>query len=141
MTRLRKFFLIPLPEQRLLLKAVFLLVIMRLGLWLLPFPSLMKLVARLSRTRIMALQAAPDLLEKVGWAVRAASRYVPKATCLTQALAAQTMLTSQGFPADLRIGVAKDPDGQFQAHAWIEHGGRVIIGGYELSSYVTFKPL
>ncbi len=138
MAKLRKFLLLSSAEQRLFLKAGLLLVIMRLGLWLLPFPSLMRLVAHLSRPGSKVRPADPVLLEKISWAVKAASPYLPRPTCLTQALTTQTMLKSWGFPADLHIGVAKDENGQFQAHAWIVSGGRVIIGSEEHESYVPF---
>lgn len=143
MAKLRKFFLLPLAEQRLFVEAGFFLVIMRLGLWLLPFQRLMRLEERLSRTRSSVLQADPFLLlpEKIAWAVNVAAPYVPKATCLTQALAVQTMLKSRGFPADLSIGVAKDDNNRFQAHAWIVSDGRVIIGSAGHENFVPFSSL
>lgn len=136
--KLRKFFLLPLAEKRLFMVAGLLLAIMRLGLFLLPFPSLMKYVARLSRTGSLVPQADPCLPEKIAWAVKSAALYVPMATCLTQALVAQTMLKSRRFPADLHIGVAKDGIGRFQAHAWIVSGGQVIIGSEGHEGYVPF---
>ena len=39
------------------------------------------------------------------------SRYLPGATCLTQALAAQALLTQSGFPSQVEIGVAKETTG------------------------------
>ena len=35
------------------------------------------------------------------------------------------------LPACLRIGVVKGAGGQFQAHAWVESDGVVVIGGSE----------
>jgi Transglutaminase-like superfamily len=60
--------------------------------------------------------------------VALASRYVPTATCLAQALAGQTLLAQQGEPAVLRIGVAKNEAGKLEAHAWVESQGRIVIG-------------
>jgi hypothetical protein len=137
MAKLDKFFLMPQAERRLFLKAGFLLVVMRLGLWLLPFLSLMRLAGRLGRTQNVR-QTNPRFSEKIVWAVNAASPYVPGGTCLTRALVAQIMLKNSGFPADLRIGVAKDENGRFQSHAWIVNNGRVIIGGPEHENYVPF---
>lgn len=57
-----------------------------------------------------------------------ASRYVPAASCLTQALAGQVLLNQHDAPALLRIGVAKNEQGTFQAHAWVESQGRILIG-------------
>jgi hypothetical protein len=67
--------------------------------------------------------------EKVVWAVTASSRYVPAATCLTQAFATQVLLSRRGLAARLRIGVVKGKDGRLQAHAWVESNGVVVIGG------------
>lgn len=138
MAKLHKFFHLPPAERRLFLIAGFLQMMMRLGLWLLPFLSLMRVVDRLGRRQNL-LQPDPLLPEKIAWAVNAACPFVPRSTCLTRALVARIMLKRGGFPADLRIGVAKGENGQFQAHAWVESGGSVIIGGTEHENYVLFR--
>jgi len=114
---------------------------MRLALSLLDFSSLMRLLERLHHSRSEVLATDPLLVEKIAWAVQAAARHVPRATCLTQALAAQTWLKRRGFPADLHIGVARDSRKQFQAHAWVVSDGKVIIGGAEHENYVAFDRL
>jgi hypothetical protein len=48
--------------------------------------------------------------------------------CLTQALVAQRLMSQGGYDSVLRLGVAKDGR-ELLAHAWLERGGRVIIGG------------
>ena len=65
--------------------------------------------------------------EQVAWAVLLASRYIPKATCLTQALTARLLLTFCGHMNQLHIGVTRDSD--FKAHAWIECRRGVLVGG------------
>jgi hypothetical protein len=72
-------------------------------------------------------RAAPTATE-LAIAVRRASRLVPGATCLPQALATRAMLTRRGIVSELRIGVARDARGDVQAHAWVEVAGRVVIG-------------
>jgi hypothetical protein len=67
-------------------------------------------------------------VEQLVWAVRIVSRYLPGATCLTQALAAQALLTHSGFPSQVEIGVAKDELGRFHAHAWVVCQGHVVLG-------------
>lgn len=57
-----------------------------------------------------------------------AARVVPRATCLPQALAAESLLTRGGIAADLQIGVMKTPAGKLLAHAWVESDGRIIVG-------------
>ena len=49
-----------------------------------------------------------------------------KATCLERSLALWWLLARHGVATQLRIGVRKTCE-QFEAHAWVEHGG-VAIG-------------
>lgn len=67
------------------------------------------------------------------------SNCVPRATCLTQALAGQALLTHCGYPAIVHVGVtrAEGAGNAFQAHAWLESDGKVVIG----ESEVPYIPL
>jgi len=122
---LRKLAELPGAERWLLAEAALAVVLVRLGLWLLPFRLLRRGIDRLS-TRHASTHFSP---ERIAWAVAVVSSYIPAATCLTQALAAQALLSRRGVSARLRIGVAKDPQGQFVAHAWLEHAGQIVVGG------------
>lgn len=79
--------------------------------------------------------------ERISWAISAAARRVPRASCLTQALAGTLLLAVHGHAATLRVGVAKDPDGRLQAHAWVESEGRTILGDPRTDAYVALPPL
>ncbi len=80
-------------------------------------------------------------VERISWAVRAASRFVPGASnCLVRALATQSLLGRFGYRSDLRIGVRKAADGGLAAHAWLESGGAVVIGEFELDHFVALTP-
>jgi len=69
-------------------------------------------------------------VDSVSWAVTAASRRLPgPPMCLSQALAVQVMLARRGYASRLRVGVTRGGAGQVEAHAWVEHEGRVLIGG------------
>jgi hypothetical protein len=72
-----------------------------------------------------------------------AARIVPGATCLTQAFAAQLLLARAGYRSQMRIGVAKDEQGQFIAHAWLISNDRVVVGGSseDLRRYVSLTDL
>lgn len=107
----------------------------RLRFWVLAFPRQRRLLAQLSQAPSGCRQADTSLPDRVVRAVSVASNYVPKATCLIQALAAQTLLKRGGCSAHLRLGVGRNEKGQFQAHAWLENDGRVIIGDSELECY------
>lgn len=75
--------------------------------------------------------------ERIVWAVAAAGRYIPGGKgCLLQALAARILFASYGFPARLRVGVAKGWEDPFRAHAWMEGAdGELIFPATETSPY------
>ena len=121
-------------QRRLLLTALGSVIAVRLVLWFFPYGT----VRRLTRVPVASTATPPPpvdgrdpIVGAVASAVKSASRYVPRATCLTQALVAERMLARRGRCSTLRIGVARDASGAFEAHAWLEHGDRVIIGGDE----------
>lgn len=139
MGNLRKFLFLRPSERHLLLRSTLLLYAVRLGLWLLPLPGLRRLLARLRLPNPISAEGHSASTEKIAWAVAVASRYVPGATCLTQALAGQVLLTQQGEPALLQIGVAKNDAGKLEAHAWVECRGRIVIGALpEIVRYTPF---
>ncbi|KUP93524.1 lasso peptide biosynthesis B2 protein [Tritonibacter horizontis] len=69
--------------------------------------------------------------------VSRAARYVPKATCMTQALTGQAILSWFGVPTDLIIGAASaatpDVAEATDFHAWLIWQETVILGGEELT--------
>ena len=137
MQLVRRFLGLPAPDRRLLIGALLLLWGVRLGLSTIPFRTLHGLLARVPRARASLRSGKRPPLDRVAWAVRVASRYVPQATCLTQALTAQALLARHGHPGDLRIGLARDQDGRLQGHAWVESRGRVVFSGSEDPSRFT----
>jgi hypothetical protein len=57
-------------------------------------------------------------------AVHTAAVWYPKKTlCLQKASVTTSLLRQHGFPADMKIGVRKQP---FHAHAWVEVDGQVV---------------
>jgi hypothetical protein len=140
MQRIRKFLSLSATDQHLLVTSALLLGAVRLGLWLLPFRTLQRLLADMTRTPTALQMTDQSSIDRVSWAVAAASRHVPAATCLTQALATQVLLGRLGCPATLRIGVARGERGEFQAHAWVEYQGRVVVGGSDAPSRFTPLP-
>jgi hypothetical protein len=65
-------------------------------------------------------------------AVRVIAKFVPTASCLTQATAAHCLLHRYGYSSIILIGVRKDDHKGFQAHAWLMHQGQCVLGGEEL---------
>ncbi|HNU09135.1 MAG TPA: lasso peptide biosynthesis B2 protein [Pyrinomonadaceae bacterium] len=84
----------------------------------------------------------PDwkLIERTVLSVKRCCRYVPGATCLTQALTVFILLRKNRQPSKLRIGVEKDATKRFRAHAWVEIDGTVVIGDLpDLKRYTILK--
>ncbi len=136
--RLRRWLALPAAERAGLWRAFAWLALMRLGLWLLPFRTMRRLLRGVAVAGSAAGAGKALAPERVAWAVDVASRYVPAATCLPRALATYTLLRRQGVPATVRIGVKKGAGG-LEGHAWVEHEGRVLIGGTASPSH--FQPL
>ena len=133
MKTLRVLLGLPLNRWVVLARALLWLWVVRLGLWLLPYSQLRRLLQGDARY-------APESLDTLLWAFKRASTFVPKATCLTQALAAHHLLTRYAHRTDLNIGVAKDGD-NLAAHAWLSQGQHVIIGEIDnLSRYHVLQP-
>jgi Transglutaminase-like superfamily len=127
--------------DRVQLLQVFLLLLgIRLGLGLLPFRVVLKLVQRLGN---VPSRSPVQPIGHIVWTVNAGSRYMPGGVkCLARALTTHLLLTRQGYASELRIGVAKTVTGELEAHAWIEYQGRVVIGHLnDLSRYIPFPSL
>ncbi len=136
---LPKFLGLPAGERWLLVKAALLLGGTRLGLKLLPFRLLRRLVEALSRPTVWLPATNRFSTARIVWAVELASRYVP-ATCLSRALSAQVLLARRGYPVLLHFGAVKEGE-RFLAHAWLESEGLVVIGGHVLEPYIPLGTL
>lgn len=112
-----------------LLLAFLMVVAVRMGLWLLPSATIIRVLRRLDTTKANEASGHALPLNVIVWAVSAAAGRVPKASCLTQALAARVLLRWCGYEARLCLGVAHNCDRSLRAHAWLERGGRVVLGG------------
>jgi len=129
-------------EQILFLKALLWLIIIKLYLVLLPFKTVRRIIASRSVKTTQSSGSEAGDINHVTWAVRVASRYIPRsATCLPQALATQVLLGDLGYATELRIGLAQDQDGQIKGHAWVERQGQIIIGGSEVSQFTLLNSL
>jgi hypothetical protein len=98
-----------------------------LGLRVLSFGRLKRLLGVGGRTRPPADgDQAAGTIRELGRLVRIAGRYhlVP-ARCLQMSLVLQWLLARRGIVTEMRIGVRKAEDG-LSAHAWLEHNGQPI---------------
>ena len=106
---------------------------MRIALWVMPWS---RIVTRTSGTR--KVPSSRPAVNQLEWAVVAASRFVPRATCLTQALALQRLLSRNGYRSSVQIGV-RLADGRFAAHAWVEHDATSLLSNArDVVQYVRF---
>jgi Transglutaminase-like superfamily len=136
--RLDRFRSLPARDRRLFLSAVGLLSVVRLALWLTSFRRVQGAFERATAPRHGAPDPTPGEADRIGWAVGSAARFVPAASCLPQALAAEALLRRRGHPANLRLGVSRTPAG-VEAHAWVESYGRVVVGDHELEQYTRLE--
>src|SRR5262245_55511208 len=126
-------------ERRLVAAAVGLLGAVRVGLWILPFRCVHGATRTLGKSR--RRETDEPTVERIVWAVGAADRLVPGTTCLVRALAVQALLARRGHASQLRLGVTGGGGRAFEAHAWLERDGRVLIGGPVEAHYVPLPAL
>ncbi|MFQ5738830.1 MAG: lasso peptide biosynthesis B2 protein [Acidobacteriota bacterium] len=127
-------------ERRFLLKTALLLGAAEVSLHVFSLERVRHLLATLSRV-LTGRCSAPPSAGQIVRAARVAGRHLPwVGSCLTQALVVQALFHRWGYPAHLRIGIARGEQGQFQAHAWLQDHSGVVIGGRELGRY-AYTPL
>jgi len=138
MKRLLKLLQLTNSDRQFLLNTFVLLGLVRLGMRLLPFNTLRKLINKNSQPNP---RLKPVSLNKIVWAINASTRYTPGgAKCLARALTCQVLMTRYGYSPELRIGVVKGEAGNLEAHAWIETQGQVVIGYLPDLSRFTLLP-
>ena len=138
MKRIAKFFALTRSDRALLLRTFAPLVAMRLAMWTLPFARVREICDAMSRPMRADPSGAPPSAERIAWAVAALSRVVPRAdNCLVRALTTGIVLKRYGYPSELKIGVMKPVGGRFEAHAWLESDGVVVIGDFQLDRYAA----
>lgn len=130
MTSIRKLAKLTTQDRKLLVDAGLVMLSIRLSLWFSPWRTA---IARFGERQFSRrVQVTPS---RAAWAIRCVSRIVPKATCLTQALTLQYLLTRGGYSPRLTFGVANGEEG-FEAHAWVENDGEPLLNERaELSRY------
>lgn len=105
-------------ERRLIAEAILVVAATRIALWILPFGVVHRYATRAPR-RPRSLDA-----KKIAATVAKVAR---RASCLTRVLAASIVLARHGHASTARIGI-RDTGTGVEAHAWLEHNGRPILG-------------
>jgi Transglutaminase-like superfamily len=139
----RSFTALDRADRRLVLEAAVLIAIAWTGLRLLKFATLRRTLDRFAGSPASAGSGRSHaaLIDRVGWAITAIARRCPAATCLVQALAADTILRCRGVACELRIGVRAGDNcaRPIEAHAWVDCGGAVAVGA--IDDLTDFKVL
>jgi hypothetical protein len=140
---LLKFLLLPGKDRSLLFRVALLLLATRVGLSLLGYSRLKRLFARFSNRPAHRSQAPLEDIDRVVWAVgKVGPRLLGDRRCLTDAMVTQFLLGRRKLRANIQIGVLFAKNGKLEAHAWIEHEGRVLVGGSSgLDRYSRIPPL
>jgi hypothetical protein len=129
---------VQLRRSALLVLTLITVLVIRVTLTLSTHHSVTRFVPR-RPTRI----AHPLLAQRMSAAVSSVSRFVPGASCLTQALSLQFLLACRGYKSDVKIGVKRGAANKIEAHSWLMSGGVVIVGGTakEIEAYVPLTEL
>lgn len=99
-----------------------------------------KMSDKLARRAVPELTAKSpdDVIADVVWAVDGAAAWIPGTTCLPKALVGRYLLRRAGCDSRVRFGVAKQSDGAFAAHAWLENSEGILIGG---DTAIDYSPM
>lgn len=121
-------------------RTALLLILTRLVFLCLPYSVIGKHLRRLLAAQGRQIIGRDPQAWRILWAVEALSRNLPKINhCLTKAVVAKKLLNRQGYAVDLQIGVHRSSQGKFEAHAWLESEGLVVMGYLnDLDRYKSF---
>ena len=138
MRLLRSFVALPAARRLLLVRAFVTVALVRAALWLFSFARICTTLERVSRNRGIDADAGTSALTipEVEWAVTHVARLVPRATCLTQALAIRAILARAGVACTISIGVALPAGDSLRAHAWIEPANAALAKSRQFPDFV-----
>lgn len=112
-------------EALFLFRCLLVVATVRVGLTVFSYNRVRAMVTRLNARQC----ASMGELRLVAWGVAAAARFVPGATCLTQALSGQYLLARKGNASNIRIGIERGTGEQLKAHAWLVSDDHIVLGG------------
>jgi hypothetical protein len=118
-------------EQRLFFAAMLWLGLSRLAILLLPFRWIAPYLGRNMALTTDELPVGCEtlLINAVQWAIQTASCYAPwECRCLVQAIAGKILLRRRGIPSTIYMGVRRDENNCFSAHAWLRCGKFILTG-------------
>ena len=139
--KIKTFIMMDLKTKGMVLKVYILTGIYRFQMLYIPFSKLAKKIGKqgLESSEVYN-ETLHDYIVKVRRVVMMTSKNTPwESLCLVQALTAQNLLNKRSISSTLYLGLGKDENKQPIAHAWIKHGGKVVVGekGMERFSVVA----
>ena len=140
-SRFAKFLRLPTAERWWAIEAFAWLGVARLAVLTIPFRRLAASlgIRQTSEDRQTDSKAPllPELL-RVARIIRQVSNHTPwRSNCLAQALAGRGMLSRRGVASTLYFGVAKNEQGELEAHAWLRSGETTVTGATEIIRYAV----
>lgn len=124
---LKRILSLSLTDYQRLWQAAWVVLTIKIALHWLPFDTFRRYFDRLCASTHRHIYPQ-NTYDQLAWAIRAISTRWPwRAMCLPQALAFRYILRHD-TSLRLQIGVNKDVQGQFQAHAWVEKDAQILIG-------------
>jgi hypothetical protein len=127
----RRYVALSARDKGLVLEAVLLLAVVRAGLIGCSILRMRRILSLYTKRRGRRGRADREDLSRIQWAIAAATRRIPGATCLVQALTAEALLQRRGLPSELCLGVRKRDTASksLEAHAWVLCDREVVTGG------------
>ncbi len=139
---IKRFFKLTADDRHLLIQAFALQTAIAVGLRVLRFDALRRLVDRASGSHVERPIDLAHTGKRVARAVAVSSRYLGTAsTCLTEALAATVLLGRRGCPSHIAIGVRLSHQASLKAHAWVEVRDSVVLGDPAPGEFVRLATL
>jgi hypothetical protein len=139
---LHKFLALQWKQRLLLLEAWLYLGAVRAALLIISFKHISRYLGQQLPAESAALPNAPTTAagRQVGWAVAIMARHTPwESACLAQSIAGKFMLKRRGVSSRLSLGMKKDAAGQLTAHAWLQEGNEVLLGGVGHDTFVVLS--
>ncbi len=111
------------------LESLYWVLLIRIMVWIFPFLSVQNMVQKIA-CHYDSNNKHAIILSRIRIMITVAAKYVPRATCLVQALAGYILFSKYGYTTSIKIGVLTE-NGEFEAHAWLEQDGHVVLGESE----------
>lgn len=123
------FIKLPTMDKLVAIESLFWVILIRFMVWVFPFKFVQKRVQKIANHPSSG--SVPSVsMPRLKAMIVIVSRYVPRATCLVQALAGHILFSRHGYTTSIKIGVLNE-NGEFEAHAWLEHDDLVVLGESE----------